>query len=295
MEKLRNDLPGTRLPTVGYGFEIPTAGTFTGFPHGIVPWDGDFGAIVKQPLADAKGLDKSDFLSLYELAMSDWLGNVFTVGGNRLPVVFASPKQAFSSYWYALPQVLKARFLQGCGGGGPDSVSDSTPPPPTLSFAKYPLPFISFSRTGMESTTDSNPMPLRNIKYLDDDRTKTAWSKYPALYQLTFQVSVWSKYRAMHNWLFSLMDSAFSQGLGYLFTPNQLLPEGEPLINLIQMKGFDETKEDATDDTETIFRWVFTLSVAARRFYELRSAPVAQDFSIGVTAYGQDAGSHSVG
>lgn len=284
MMKLRDDLPSNRFRGVGYGFEIPDAGTFLGYPHGVVPWDGDFGTIChNQP--DSRGLDKTDFLSLYEVAMSQWLGETFKVGNVTLPVVFAAPKQAFSSYWYALPNNVKASYLQSCGGGGPDDVPATQPPPPNMAFSRYPLPFISFFRNGVKQGVGQNSVPLRHLGFLDRERTKTGWSKFPTPYELTFQVSVWSKYRAMHNWFFSVFDSAFNQGMSWLTVPPQLSDDGEPFLGAIMMSSIDDSTEEATEDTETVFRWTFGLTVEARRFYEVRAAPVAQEIVIGVREY----------
>lgn len=284
-----NDFLGTRYRNVLYQLPEKVLGVSIRQPHGLVPWDGGFGAVQREQHGSGTGRDNKDFLNVYNVAMKGWLSDIFTVAGNSIPVVMAAPKLAFSDYWYSLPEPIKASYLQACSGGGPDRIDPATPPPPNFTNAMYPLPFISFSRVGNpEPRTGSNAVPLRNLGFIDIDRKQTSWSRHPTPYTLTFQIEIWSKYQSMHNWWFSMFDEAFQGQMSYMGVPSFLSDTAEPLMTGIKIKSaVDNSDLEATSDKESIFRWTMTVEVEAWKFYEVRSAPTVHSIEV-ATQIGTD-------
>ncbi len=279
-----NDFKGTRYRNVVYQLPDKVLGVSIMQPHGLVPWDGGFGVVVKEQHGDGTGRDRKDFLNVYTAAVKDWLSGIFTVAGNAIPVITSRPKTAFSDYWYSLPAPIKKAYLQACAGGGPDVVDPSTPPPPNFINAMYPLPFVSFDMVGgPEPRPGANAVPLRNLGFLDIDRKQTSWSRHPTPYTLTFQIEVWSKFEAMHKWWFSLFDEAFQSQMSYMGVPSFLSDKAENLLAGIKLKGaVDNSDLEATPDKESVFRWTLSIEVEAWKFYEIRSAPTVHTVEIGI-------------
>lgn len=266
--------------SIFYGLPKSVLGIDVLLPHSMTPWDGD-GTIVKTSLGSGSGTDKKDFLNVYSSAMKIWLEGVFNIGAASLPVVAAKPKQAFASYWQSVSGQVRSAILRGYGIPVPDDVDAMTSPPPKLTLAMYPLPFVSFDRSGVKLRDGQMAVPLRNLSFLLDDRSKTAWSRPPTPYMLGFQIDVWSKTPTMHDWLFAVFDQAFHLRLSQLAIPNPFFDDGEPILGAIRLRDISDTSDtEALETTESLMRWTFSVEVEAWRFYELRAAETASNILI---------------
>lgn len=229
-----------------YGYGKPVT------PSNFPPQDFDFGDVLERSLhGDGDGENNSMF-RLYDQGIADWIKKSTFLKGKSLPIVFASPKNAFSEY----RDLLGDRFT-----GNAENLN------------AFPLPFCSIHFVNHSVRPGYvQHMHIPNIGTATADGKRGVYTRYPVPKWLHYQIEVWSKYRNHHNFLGQLMEEQFWDVLAYMMVkhPHQ---DGEPMVTAIHKENVQNNSDLPQENKDTIFRWTYSVKVEAWQFFDLMGAP----------------------
>lgn len=226
-------------------------------PHG--PADVDFQKVLVPALPGNEDTETLPFLTGYDLAMAEWLRAATVWNGRFVPVVFAAPLRAFSTY----------RTMLKTG-----QISPLEPPDDAdLSFAKPPLPMISFTRGDFKPGPRQNQnFPVRNIAYvLDTKQRRTGYTRYPMSVLIPYSVEIWTKSIQAQAFLTQRVLSQFWPKIAYWYVQTPFI---EKLTMPIKLGGIADTSQlEGGQDGERQLRITFNLEVEGQMFFDINEAP----------------------
>ena len=226
-------------------------------PHG--PADVDFQTVLVQAMPGPEDTEHYSFLTHYDLAMREWLRAATVWNGRIVPVVFAAPLRAFSTYRQLLTDGM---------------ITPLDPPVDAdLNFAKPPLPFISYTRGDFKPGLRQNQnYPVRNIAFLDGtNKRRTGYTRYPMSVVIPYTVEIWTKTFQAQTFIVQRLLTQFWPKIAYWqvttpFIDNLLMP--------IKLGGISDTSQlEGGADGERSLRMTFSLEVEGQMFFDLMQAP----------------------
>lgn len=238
-------------------------------PEMLTPHDGVFMHLARRVLAPSPdnltGLEletQVGFLRMYDLGMLAWIEFWAKAGNLQVPVLQSVVGSAFSEYYNRIRDIPPQT-------GNPEYKCLPNNP---LSF---PLPLISFSNLGYtpSATGRNDSMPIRLIKYLNPDKTRSAWTRFPSPVDINYQIDIWTRKRSHLSWLVHRFETQWVAGRSYWYVN---APHNDRILMPVKRNGGGEdlSARERDEQSDALHRYTFNVVVEGRVFHDWIVAPV---------------------
>lgn len=260
-------------------------------PSGIIPTDYDFGKVIGRVL-DGDPSSSIHWMRVYDGGIKNFLKCVWQLHGRTLPVIKASPMNAFGEYADLL--VREGHLKRSTGEDGSPcfcSCADKAQNQVVFNIEQlshFPLPYVSYHDAKHEVRDGRNAnFPVRNMRFVDTIESKTneamrgiTYMRYPTPMKVVYQVDLWAKYEQHAKWLAHQLQVKFWDVMCWFWIehPHPTSREARiPMLMPIKLAELTNTTElTRGDDEDKVHRWTATLEVEAWIFHDELLAPTVQ-------------------
>jgi hypothetical protein len=235
------------------------------FPSALIPQDEDgcyssydYNRVVCASYRHAADSKSNLFLRFYNEALDLWLRRLIVIDGRHIICVKSTPMRAFSTY----KEILN------------NSLGQSNTPIDGSDIERFPLPFCNWTRGDVTPNAElqQNSFPIRNIGFLDEDnKRRTAWSRYPKALNISYQIDFWTKYDTHMDYITQRIHEQFLPvAVTYVRHPFA----AKDFVMTMHMESLTDNSDLEQGDTEDrLLRSTLTLRVEAWQFFDIRQAP----------------------
>ncbi len=235
----------------------------TVIPHTAA--DFDFGTKIDLALADTppqEGAKGQTAQYYYDTAVREWLRRILQVDGSAIPVVMASPSNAFATY----SQMLKAEGKTICAGQ-PEMLT-------------LPLPMASIQSGAYSPRAGSNPFPVRNMGFVDDRLARRAsaqygvtYTRYPQPVTFPYTITLWAQHKSSFHWMIQRLNETFWDYHTYFRVETMYLEKEEGLVTAAKRTGAEDLSDLERGTEERRLRYELRIEVEGWIFFNSLLAP----------------------
>jgi len=198
----------------------------------------------------------------YDTGVKEWLRRILQVNGVSIPVVMASPANAFSTYEQMLRD--EGRFV--CAGQS--------------EIVTLPLPMASIQAFAHKPRPGSNPFPVRNMGFIDDQVARRAsakygvtYSRYPKPVTIPYTITLWAQHRSSFYWMIQRLEETFWDHLAYFRVETMYLEKQEGLVTAAKHAGAEDLTDLERGVEERRLRYELRIEVEGWIFFNSLLAP----------------------
>ena len=231
-------------------------------PKTFLPADSesDFQKLLDVAVTNEEDRDHN-FLRLYDIAIVNWIKQVVQIAGKPIPVVVASPMNAFADIntVYNLNSDHAYEHPQNYGP-----------------YERIPIPSLTITSSPPEwrASWGNNRMRLRNLEFVEDTGNRQrGHSRYPRPVDIKYQIDILTRYKAHASWIITKVEAQFENNLVMIPCKTAYSDDTSWKVSLFHEGWTDNSDLESGQDPERIFRHTLSLKLEGLQFHDIYKGP----------------------